>query len=1584
MGETFRIEIPVNVKDNTEPGISTASKKIRSFENTMKKTEERLDKMKSSKVEMALTAVDKASSIINKVKNSAKSIMGKAWKTTISVVDKATAPIKGILNMLANPILQAGAVLGISIGLAGSINTFKDFEAAMSQVQAISGATADEMELLNEKAKEMGANTKFTATEAGEAFNYMAMAGWKAEDMLSGIEGILNLAAASGTDLATTSDIVTDALTAFGLAASDAGHFSDVLAAASSSANTNVTMMGETFKYAGTMAGSLGYTIEDVALMTGLMANSGIKASMAGTALNSIFTRLATDAGASSKSLGALGVLTEELGVGFYDTEGNARALVNVMDDLRYATKGLNDEEKSYYANKIAGMEAQKGLLAILNASEADYNKLKTAINGADGAAAQMADTMLDNQQGSLTLLQSAVDGAKLRLGERLSPYLREFADWLTSAMPQVNEVIDSIMDFVDEKIEGLRSRIGEMTSGVDWKRADFFGKVEIAWDTLIVTPFSEWWSKSGKAAMAEKAADIGKGIGAAVSTGLMALLGIDITGAAGDGVSIGAAFGKGLVDGFDIQGLKEKMGEALKSLFSNAADILPGGDPATLSSWMSAALIAKAGGSILGAGMKGINLGRTIAGAGNGSLLGKAVGSFSLSGELAGTGLAGGSGLLGLLGKTGMLMKSGAVTGVGQVLAGGGAIAGGVIGGAALVSGIKDLSIALKEDKDAQKSNAYAESAAWKIGGVGAGAVAGAAIGSVIPVIGTGVGALVGAGVGGIAGWVKGKKEVEEYQEAVEKAALEEQEQALKAALAREQAKYASQELKDALAEGVSDSQFAYMLQKIESDSLASHFGSISLSMEEIKELAQRITIPKEAVEGLELFASSSQIAENNLDSLKDSVLAMEKLNWKAGLGLEMDEAGIEAYKSGIDDLITNAKEYLEAKNFEADMALKILVNEEDPSGIIAGVDAVYEKIQNELYDTGEELTAEVNIALEDGVIDVDEQKIISELQQKIQEITDKLSNAEMDAKMQVLKVKYGGAQLDYDSFSQLQRELAEQTQTYADQYEQALTVGITSLNLEFGEGLMSHADYDAAVKELKENYQANIDSMRVNVENFELEAIAEAYGSALDGILPEMQGTTAEKLSAGLHDAIASGVDAADWNGDTVRQFLGLESLQTEAADEIAQLMGLMASAIPEQTVEAIREAADPGAVETAVRDMAEEGISAGAENMDVSAAGQTIVDKTAEAVSSAGTEKISTATQTMLNDFFGNMDMSEGAMKLTDNFAESIAAAENPNLSQAIGDQINASSEDIDLAPTAESVMTKLTDSLSEADYTEIGGILLDGMLEYFEEADFTELGEALTYNIAESLTSEETLVMLETAVQTMAVATDTYLNNEFSLNVGNDAGNNVPGNISQSLERSKENVHPGCDAVVNEVDSYLTNQLNALSINASPTVTITPNYVVNGAMPDLTGGLGRAGRHASGGVVSGPQLSWVGEEGPEVIIPTVPSRRARALELYEKAGEMLGVEKHADGGITGSSGEPVPVHTQEGNRGQNSSGNNQIVVEVSANPVINISAGSETDAEGIKKLVDQAIRNMMGDISDEMARKLARQFANMGMA
>ena len=312
------------------------------------------------------------------------------------------------------------AVTTAAIGFSGyAVKVGSDFEAAMSQVQAISGASAEELDALTAKAKEMGATTKFSASESAEALNYMAMAGWKTEDMLGGLEGIMNLAAASGEDLALTSDIVTDALTAFGLKASDSGHFADVLAKASSNANTNVAMMGYTFKYAAPLAGALGYSIEDTALAIGLMANAGIKSETAGTALRTMFSELTGVVELSGEKLG-------KYTLDMQAADGSMVPLKETLDSLREAFSQMTEAEKLANAESIVGKEAMSGLLAIVNASEADYQKLSAAIADSDGAAKAMAETMQDNLQGQVTLFKSALEGLGIAIYGSIEEPLKE------------------------------------------------------------------------------------------------------------------------------------------------------------------------------------------------------------------------------------------------------------------------------------------------------------------------------------------------------------------------------------------------------------------------------------------------------------------------------------------------------------------------------------------------------------------------------------------------------------------------------------------------------------------------------------------------------------------------------------------------------------------------------------------------------------------------------------------------------------------------------------------------------------------------------------------------------------------------------------------------------------------------------------------------------------------------------------------------------------------------------------------------------------------------------------------------------
>lgn len=364
------------------------------------------------------------------------------------------------------------------IGVAG-IKTAADFDAGMSQVAAISGATGKDFDALREKAWEMGSKTKFSATEAADAMSYMAMAGWKTGDMLDGIEGIMNLAAASGEDLASTSDIVTDALTAFGLSAKDSAHFADVLAKASSSSNTNVSMLGESFKYVAPVAGALGYSVEDTSVALGLMANSGIKASQAGTALRTIMTNMAKPTAAMENAMADLGVslddgkgnmysfaeVMQQMRAGFGELKiseeefhsslselegalqsGNMtqKQYDNAMEDLITKAYGAEGALKAQTAASLAGKEGMSGLLAIVNASDEDFAKLTQEINNADGATKKMSDTMMDNLAGDMTTLKSKMEEAAISIGEVLIPVIRDIVGKVQEWMDKFNSLDDN------------------------------------------------------------------------------------------------------------------------------------------------------------------------------------------------------------------------------------------------------------------------------------------------------------------------------------------------------------------------------------------------------------------------------------------------------------------------------------------------------------------------------------------------------------------------------------------------------------------------------------------------------------------------------------------------------------------------------------------------------------------------------------------------------------------------------------------------------------------------------------------------------------------------------------------------------------------------------------------------------------------------------------------------------------------------------------------------------------------------------------------------------------------------------------
>lgn len=366
-------------------------------------------------------------------------------------------------------VMAKGAVAA-SAGLAGVLTAStmagSSFEAQMSTVQAISQASSGDMKQLKEVAAEMGRTTKFSATEAGQGLEYMAMAGWKTQEMVSGLPGIMYLAAASGEELGTVSDIVTDAMTAFGLQADQSAHFADVLAQASSSSNTNVAMMGATFQYVAPVAGSFGYTIEDVATATGLMANAGIKGEKAGTAMRTMLTNLA-------KPTKQMRGYMNKLSLSLVDGTGKMKPFRQQLQELRQGFSGLSEAERAEYAAGIAGKEGMSGLLAMVNASEADFTKLTAAIDNSAGAAKKMSEVRLDNLAGDITILKSGLEGAGIEIYGGFSGLLREGAQdataWVSSFTENLKEDIPTIRREAKSFAKAAESLFGPLLDAGKW-----------------------------------------------------------------------------------------------------------------------------------------------------------------------------------------------------------------------------------------------------------------------------------------------------------------------------------------------------------------------------------------------------------------------------------------------------------------------------------------------------------------------------------------------------------------------------------------------------------------------------------------------------------------------------------------------------------------------------------------------------------------------------------------------------------------------------------------------------------------------------------------------------------------------------------------------------------------------------------------------------------------------------------------------------------------------------------------------------------------------------------------------------------
>lgn len=704
-----------------------------------------------------------------------------------------------------------------------------------------------------------------------------------------------------------------------------------------------------------------------------------------------------------------------------------------------------------------------------------------------------------------------------MKLGEGISqslkPFLIDFRKWRNENSDLIASWAEQIKDFAadaSEKVLGVvrrtASRANKIMQSEEFQNADLFGKIGMLWEGAIKNPFAEWWSntvapwwdRTAVPWMTEKAARLGNTIGTGLSNGLLTLLGVDVTETAEQGASIAGSFVQGFLDGFD--------GSAITDALVGAISDIWGALPAWAKILVGGIGIAK------GAGMIS-SIAGGVAGAAGGisSFLGGAASGTGLLG--AGTTAAIGMGAGNLAG--GASMSAGALSALGL-----GAIAGGAVGGVTAISGAYDIYKGLKEDDYTKR-----KAGAAKLGGVGAGAAAGAAIGSLFGGVGAVPGALIGAGLGGLAG-IFGSNSIKKN--------------------AAENAK-SIEELNSQMDSNSKASEVMASKQ----EALAESLGDVKLTYAEIQEVASNILTGSMA-DSMKAYTTATVNANKALQTFEGTTEELNKLNWKASVGFKFDDEGKDTYLKAVEDYIASAESVVENKHYEFTAAVSMLIDPKGENGqsIINGGDAFYASLQKQLDSTETELTKQVKIALEDGEITADEGAIIEKLQGKIAEITNKVAEAETEAKMEALKIKFGAGAIDSESFAQLQEELAAQLESSTLRYDDALTTSITGLKLQLDEGAIDQEAYDEQIKALTEGYEANIGELHAKAENLQLEILGDSYQDIL--------GEDAKaKLTSALESSLAEGIAPMNWTAEQASTFLNTEGLTTQMASGIGMAL-------------------------------------------------------------------------------------------------------------------------------------------------------------------------------------------------------------------------------------------------------------------------------------------------------------------------------------------------------------------------------------------------------------------------------------------
>ena len=1045
------------------------------FLRKMNQTDDRLNKFSGKEHKSKLSVIDKATKIItaahdkakrfadkmymasigikdtgayraiSKITGAAETLTKKAWRVGVTVVDKATAPLRMIKNALFNiKTLIATITAGLAANalIAKPIALADQYSSAKIGFQTLLGESRGQ-QMMNDLDAFAAATPFGTSQVIGQAQRMVAM-GWDAESIIKDMETIGDAAAATGK--------------------------------------------GE----------------EGLGRIVLALSQIKTKGRLSTEELNQL-----AEAGISAKRY-----VAEGLGYGTGDA-----GIAAMTGDLEDGAIG----SEAALAALLEGMKEYKGMMD------------KTANETVEGLKSQISDAFEINVFRKWG--QGLQDGAKRGFGtvvellDKAKGALSEFGDMLY-------EIGKVASNWLADKFQNAVQRILDITDSFEFRNAGLKDKIKMLWNGVIVDPIKEWWEGGGREKTVASAGKVGKWIGETLTKGLLAILGMtDVFKEGGidesGGMTVAQSFAKGFVDGFDVSAITKKLSEAI----SNVWGALP--------TWAKVLIVGYGGGKLALGAMNAFNTIGSFIGTSGTTIGGQVVGASGLLGAIGKTGVygAGGTGILGGLSKLGYgasgliggTAGKAALLGVGggtAALAGAGAIA---TGAGVIKSGV-DFYQAYKAHKsgDRIERNAKLTSGGSTLAGAGVGAAIGTAI---LP----GVGTLIGAGLGTAVGWFAGNKIANNIR----------------------QAKYETEGLADELSKASTEEEKAAKYSEALWESAKEHFGDIALTAEEISRLADQI-VWGDDLGNFEQFAAATKSAEANLQSLKEASATVDKWMWKAGLGVEFNDDEKESIVAAFDDYINSAKSYIENKHYEFTTSASLLLDLESEEGksILESGNAYYTQKAEQINDLGSQLSDKINEALKDGVISTEkitlpdgtiqlsEQEEILNLQQQIADITSKVADAESQAELELIKVKFGNGNLDLDSFENFMEQMETTLNERVSTADDAFKLQVANLKMQLADGAITEEEYNSQLQAIISGYKGKVESIQAEVMGVELGITGDAYSS-------ELGSDAAEDLQNALQYAINEGLDPIEISDEKLAELLNVEKLSAETADNIKDML-------------------------------------------------------------------------------------------------------------------------------------------------------------------------------------------------------------------------------------------------------------------------------------------------------------------------------------------------------------------------------------------------------------------------------------------